>query len=331
MTLTHKIYEELFSVQEYSKQQISKRYDVEKQYLIFAAERGKDIRHLYFRINMNELDSIPQCNGIDIEIVQLPEYEAGAFFCNLSQSYGSEAYIFETIVEDIRLRMIEKANLSIQAVVSTTLHRWKQFFTKNKEIIMSSERQQGLYGELRFLEELITWKGPKAVLCWTGCNYETHDFYIEKNAVEIKTTSSKAPYKMHISSEYQLDTNEVEGVLFVRFYAFRKSEADGEQLSQIIHRIRLMLNDNPHALLKFNSGLEEYGYLDAVSDRYTTGYTDRIEEAFQVKEMFPRIIPQKLSNGIVNCEYDVLVDQCTKFRVDKEEMKEIILGEKANG
>lgn len=331
MTLTHKIYEELFSASEYEKQQISKRYDVEKQYLIFAAERTNGIRHLYFGVNQDKLDSIPKCNGIEIGVVQLPEYEVGTYFCDLAQSHGSEAYIFETIVEDIRLKIVEKPHVDAIAVVSNTLYKWKEFFAKNREILMSPERQQGLYGELRFLEELIMLRGTKAVLCWTGCNYETHDFYVEKDAFEVKTTVSKAPYKMHISSEYQLDTNEVEGSLYVRFYAFRKSEASGEQLAEIVQRIRATLADNPHALSKLNEGLEEYGYFDAVSDRYITGYSDRVEETFLVKEGFPRITPQKIGAGVANCVYDVLVESCRTFRIGEEEIKEIVTGENANG
>ena len=117
MTLTHKIYEELFSVSEYEKQQISKRYDIEKQYLIFATERTNGIRHLYFGVNKDELDSIPKCNGIETGVVQLPEYEVGRYFCDLAQSKGSEAYIFETIVEDIRAKIVEKPQLDANAVV----------------------------------------------------------------------------------------------------------------------------------------------------------------------------------------------------------------------
>ncbi len=331
MTLTHKIYEELFSSSEQNKQQISQRYDIEKQYLIFAASRRNRIRHLYFRIEQEELESIPQCNGIEIEVVQLPEYEINTHFCNLAQSKGSEAYIYETIVEDIRTKMVERPSASVPVVVSTTLYKWKEFFAKNREIIMSPERQQGLYGELRLLEELIRARGAKAVLCWTGCNHETHDFYLDSNAIEVKTTVTKAPYKMHISSEYQLDTSEVEGKLYVKFYAFRKSEADGEQLLDLVEKIRLMLKDNPHALLKLNEGLEKYGYFDMVSNKYVTGYFDRVEELYCVGEEFPCITPGDLANGVVGCTYDILVDQCTNYKVEKKKIIELIEGENVNG
>lgn len=324
MTLTHDIYEELFSSFEDNKKQISKRYDIEKQYLIYAASKKNKIRHLYFIINLDEFDSIPMCNGIEIEVVRLPEYDTDSYYCNLTQAQGSESYIFETIVEDIRLKLYEKPTTAISTIVSVTLRKWKEFFAKNREIIMTPERQQGLYGELRFLEYLVRLKGEKAVNCWTGCNYETHDFYVDGNAVEIKTTSTKAPYKMHISSEYQLDDNEVDGKLLIKFYAFRKSEADGEKLTEIIARIRDILKNNPHALSKFNEKLEEYGYFDIVSEKYSMGYSDRMEVAYAVCDEFPRIISKELMRGVSNCTYDISVDQCIDYTVEVGQLRLIL-------
>ena len=330
MTLTCKIYEELLSSSEVSKNQISKRYDIAKQYLIYAASKRDKIRHLYFIINKDDLDLIPSCNGIEIDVVKLPEYDADSYFCNLAQAQGSESYIFETIVEDIRIKSSEKPDVTIPAVVSATLRKWKEFFAKNRELILSPERQQGLYGELRFLEYLIGLRGEKAVNCWTGCNYETHDFYVDRNAIEIKTTSTKAPYKMHISSEYQLDDKEVEGVLFVKFYALRKSEADGEKLVEIITRIRENLKNNPHALFMFNEKLEEYGYFDVVADKYAAGYSDRMESTYRVSDNFPRIISNDLINGVSNCSYEVCVDQCIGYTVEAEQLTLVLKREGNN-
>ena len=331
MTLTREIYEELLSSSDDGKKQISKRYDIAMQYLIYAASKRDKIRHLYFIINEDDLDSIPACNGIEMDLVKLPEYDANSYFCNLKQAQGSESYIFETIVEDIRLKTSEKPGTSIVAIVAVILRKWKEFFAKNRELIISSERQQGLYGELRFLEYLIRIKGEKAVNYWTGCNYETHDFYVDSNAIEIKTTSTKAPYKMHISSEYQLDDKEVEGQLFLKFYALRKSESDGEKLGEIITRIRDVLKNNPHALLKFNEKLEEYGYFDAVAEKYTTGYSDRMESIYNVCDNFPRITAKDLTQGISNCLYDLSVDQCIDYTVEVGELKLILEREGNNG
>lgn len=331
MTLTHNIYEGLLLSTERNKEQISQRFDLPNQrYLIFATSK-KQIRHLYFLLNDNDVEFIPKCNGIDISAVYLPEYEVNAVFCDLAQAYGSESYIYETIIEDIRLTLENKINADIFTKIVELLTKWKNFFAKNMEILLSSERQQGLYGELRFLEELIYARGTKAVMHWTGCSYETHDFYFDGNACEIKTTITKAPYKMHISSEYQLDDKEIEKSLYVRFYAFRKSDADGDKLCNIINRIRELLKDNPHAKMKFEECLEEYGYFDSVSDYYVSGYSDREKLAFVVNEFFPRLTPGMLSDGLVECKYSVLVDQCSDSLIDENCLKGILEGEYNNG
>jgi hypothetical protein len=328
MTLTHKIYDDLLSEakNERNKKQISQRYELpNKNEIIFAVSNEDEVRHFYFKADLEDTDRIPYCNGIEFNAVRLPEYDANALFCNLAQAEGNESYIFETIIEDIRARLINIKGSDITGIVAQTLKKWQDFFAKNKQILMSPERQQGLYGELRFLEELVEKKGTKAVLDWSGCKYETHDFYINGNGVEIKTTSKKAPYKMHISSEYQLDENDVTGDLLVRFYAFRKSESDGERLATIIQRIRNSISGNPHALETFEADLEVYGYFDSVSEKYVNGYVDRETAFFKVEDGFPRIIGKDLATGISNCVYDVLIDECRKHEISELEAEKKLL------
>lgn len=71
----------------------------------------------------------------------------------------------------------------------------------------------GSDGELLFLEECHEAFGPMALSQWAGSSDEAHDFYFSSNAAEVKTTASQAPYYAHISSEYQLDNNDIQGIL----------------------------------------------------------------------------------------------------------------------
>ena len=68
-------------------------------------------------------------------------------------------------------------------------------------------------GELLFLEECLETFGPMALSQWAGSNDETHDFYFSSNVAEVKMTDSQAPYYPHISNEYQLDSNDIQGIL----------------------------------------------------------------------------------------------------------------------
>ena len=103
---------------------------------------------------------------------------------------------------------------------------------------ISVEIADGYYVINRYLNISSLSSGDEIKLSTRVYNDETHDFYIASNAVEVKTTGTQAPYFAQISSEYQLDNSDVPGKLFLRFYAFRKSQSTGEKLPEIIARIR---------------------------------------------------------------------------------------------
>lgn len=314
MTLTHEIYEDLFkSILTQEHDTLSKLYKTKNNFpLVFAVTRESQQRKLFFPADKTSIDRIPQCKGISICAVHLYEYSPTQIYCEIAQNRNSEGYMFEVIVESIRKNTDNIASEEkIASAVSTLLLKWKAFFAQEKELIMSPERQQGLYGELLTLQKLIGTFGAIAVSYWTGCDFETHDFYIKGNAMEVKTTSTKAPYKMHISSEYQLDDSDVTGLLFVSFYALRKSKADGETLPKIIDAVRKSVSGNSIQNKKLEVSLEAYGYFDGLEDKYSTGYHIREQHLYKIEQGFPRIIRKDLSYGISGCTYDVLVAACT--------------------
>ena len=331
MTLTHNIYNGLLDAlngTSQSKKQISQVYKTkEEDILIYAVSKENRTRQLYFEIEDIGIDNIPLCKGISVSKVKLQEYDAEKYYAEISQNVYSEDYIFEIIIDDIQKRIDETSQeCKVLEIVTVVLTKWKNFFAMDKSVIMSREKQQGMYGELKFLDELLDYLGPIAVSFWTGCKYETHDFYINSNAIEIKTTSTKEPYKMHISSEYQLDDVEVTGSLFVRFYALRKSEADGEKLSDIISIIRDKLKLNQSMSHKFEKNIEEYGFFDGVASEYTTGYRIREYRNFKINEMFPRITKHKIDTGISSCTYDLLINACLAHEINTFDMNTVLKG-----
>lgn len=333
MTLTHELYEELLHTPVNSvlgKTQLSKLCKMRNDKLLIYAVSLKDgTRQLYFELSDLQINKIPLCKGISISEVYLPEYNSEKLYGEINQTLNSENYIFEIIVEDIRknvFRMNKKE--TIQSAVIGVLRKWKDFFAAEKSVLMSKERQQGMYGELKYLEELLDEYGGVAVNYWAGCKYETHDFYINSNAVEVKTTSTKEPYKIHISSENQLDKSEIKGELLIRFYALRKSESDGETLEKLIRKIKQKIAYNITLLYKFENDIEQYGYYEEVAMKYTTGYTIRECKTFRVNENFPCITKQILKNGISNCTYDLLTISCINYEIDKDETNMILRGVK---
>lgn len=296
--------------------------------IVYAMYVSSGMRAAYFSIGKNSTKkSFPKWKGIDIQIVTLPAYGNNCNYVGLTQLPQSETYIFEIVIEDLRSQLAQASSpTDALPILYTVLAKWKDFFLSDKDLLLSPERQQGLYGELLFLEECLADLGNSAVSHWAGSNDETHDFYIASNAVEVKTTGTQAPYAAHISSEYQLDGSDVPGRLFLRFYAFRKSQSTGEKLPEIVARIRQALSASQDVLQQFNAKVKKYGYLDEVSEHYTTGYFIRDHYYFGVIEGFPRIIKKEIAVGISDLSYSIAVSHCMPFALEKKDVFTMLKG-----
>jgi len=289
--------------------------------VIFAVDKISLSLELYVQIEKNpDKLTFPRWKGVEIGMAVLPEYrEDLEEYIFLKQSEQSEGYIFEIIVEDLRVSIEQLKDLkNVVACFSSVLTKWRNFFLLEKDIQLSKERELGLLGELLLLKKLIEVHGEVAISYWAGCNEETHDFYIKGNAVEVKATAQKAPYKVSISSEYQLDTHDVLNCLYLQFFAFRKSESDGFTLPETVRAVESLLASDEVYLQQFQQKLERYGYLSACAELYQTGYFVREKGTYKVDSEFPRIEKSKLGAGLSNVSYAVSIDMCQKFLIQEE-------------
>lgn len=299
----------------------------------FAIHKGNELRALYLSVNNSaSTASLPKWKGVSFEFAKLPEYGSERTYLVLKELPNSVDYIFDIVAEDLRktLEEVTDPDYSFDTIFSV-LCKWKIFFQYDGEVVLSEMRQQGLMGELCFLAESIQEIGQYSVSNWAGSNNETHDFYFNKHAVEVKTTSAKEPYNAHISSEYQLDIKDVPGNLYLKFFAFRKSQSAGTTLPQMVNRIREMLLDNTFMLKQFNDKLQKYGYFDEVSEIYSTGYYLRDEYQFLLQVGFPCIESHSLRSGVGNVEYSIEIEYCKKFRIKNEDLFIVLRGGMTRG
>lgn len=291
--------------------------------IIYSMSVASRMRALEFPADKMVKDtSFPVWQGVKIDLVTMPEYShQNQMYIELQQMPGPDAYIFEIVADDLR-RGIDTLQSSQGSTKRTLaiLKKWKDFFSAGKLPILTGIKEQGLFGELLFLKELINDAGPSAVNTWSGVNNETHDFYVGQNAVEIKTTSKQAPYMAHINSEYQLDDHDVNGILFLRMYALRKDTNGGQRLPELINIIRRLIKDASSASRTFEEKIAKAGYLDAAEDYYHEGYTIRETYSFDVKKDFPRIVKKNLPNGIYNLEYSVAIAQCMDYAIEAKDL-----------
>lgn len=293
---------------------------------IFFVDANTKTREFGIKLNMDYgrevINTLPKWKGIEISINHMYDYEDENYDCIVFQQLEQyENYIFEIIVEDIfdTLKCLREPNRTIITLINV-LTKWKKFFLIQPEIKMSEIKQQGLYGELLLLEQLIKKYGEQAVHWWTGCNMETHDFYIDTNAVEVKTTSTKGPYKINISSEYQLDPMDVNGRLFLKFIALRKSETDGEHLPELIEKIKTTVMDHQGNIEEFNNKLYKYGFIKEHPELYNIGFKQREMCNYEINGQFPKIVSKDLPIGIGNITYELDLPICEQFQISEEEL-----------
>ena len=264
------------------------------------------------------LSRFPKWHGIEFAYDHITEYQnpnSENEYIIISQSKDYDIGIFEIIANDIT-DQLEKISTQKKMIscLSDTLSKWKKFFALNSDVIMSEQLQEGLYGELLVLQKLIFNFGDEAVSYWSGADKETHDFYVNGSAIEVKTTSAKSNEKIRISSEHQLNPKDVENTLFLYVNMVRKSRSDGTTLPEIIKSIHSGISEPYRSL--FEEKLFKYGYISSCEERYTLGFHLRSYQTYKVEDTFPNIVPDNLDNGISEVTYSLDLNACSDFVIE---------------
>jgi hypothetical protein len=286
-------------------------------HIIFGVEVGTNLLQLYIPTNkQNQSISFPELKGATVEIQTLLNY-TDMHYVAIKENAGTDDELFYVIANDIQesIAKLDSVKYCIQTVINK-LNEWKDFFSSGKSLMLSEEQEIGLAGELMLLEDLINTYGTKAQTWWAGAGKETHDFYINKNAIEVKSTIKQAPYSAQIHSEYQLDDNDVEGLLYLKFYALRRSKSSGIKIPEIISNILKLLDSDMVAITEFKKKLQQYGYYEGIEEKYNNGFFKRDEYLFQIREGFPRIIRKQLPSVIWDINYALNISDCTKYMID---------------
>lgn len=304
-----------------------RKYTMRNKYsLLYSMNVNDGLRSILVPITfLSDINkNLESCFGIDSEIETLPEYTNDQIYIRYSQNKDTDPMIFEIVAEDLRINLEDVSNNLFVKTSNTVIRKWKNYFSSRKHPILTSSEELGLYGELCFLKKLISFLGANIVNSWAGPGKGTHDFYIGKNAVEVKTTSSQAPYRAHISSEYQLDKTEVTGNLYLSLFAFRKDSTGTNTLPSLVNEIRKLIENENTILDVFNEKLLKVGYIDIAEELYTNSYHLRNEYLFSVEENFPCITRKIIPNGISDVEYTLAVDNCEEFAIDPNELQKLL-------
>jgi hypothetical protein len=205
-------------------------------------------------------------------------------------------------------------------LVLNRLEKWKTLLQKGVSEGLSKSEQQGLYGELTYLEKLLDsniFTPLDAVSLWVGVDRTMRDFQGKDWAVEVKTISTTTPNQIKINGERQLDETLLRK-LYLYHLTVEASDQNGENLNHKVEVIKNKLINHLSALSAFNEKLIEVGYFDKHKNLYVSRcYQTRREVLYCVDNQFPRIKESELRDGICNVEYSINVSNCGQYIVSE--------------
>lgn len=228
--------------------------------------------------------------------------------------------VFSILCSDLIHKISEhKEEKEIVRIVVNQLEKWRTLFDRMRNGGLHPTEQQGLYGELTFLQKFISKSDNlnSVINSWVGVDKEIRDFQLGNWAVEVKTTAGNNHQRVSISSERQLDDTLMD-CLYLYHLSVETSKGNGETLNQKVQAIRNMIGDNHFALNAFNSKILEAGYLDIHAQLYEERcYVKRDENIYHVKDEFPRIKENEIRNGVGDVKYTIILSQCDKFLISE--------------
>lgn len=300
---------------------------VSRHAVFIATDFNKNIRSLFIDlppeiyINQNRL---PLFRGLQINEVNISigDYHNHRFL-KISQTIPETENIFELFVSDICNDIISLSSFStLESTLIFSLNEWKIFFEKCAEELLSLSVQQGLFGELSFLESYILKKYPAydSMLYWTGAKRTNHDFQFQSIAVEIKTSTGKQHKKIQINSEKQLDPTGLKK-LYMILYCLNIHDNDPEKsISSKIKSVRNIISDDPVALSIFEAQLIRAGYNKDNAHLYTSGFSISRIKLYEISDGFPSITASILPEGVGDLKYSIMVSSCGKFEITESEL-----------
>lgn len=196
--------------------------------------------------------------------------------------------------------------------------QWQALFEKLGQNGLSVNEQQGLFGELYFLNALLGKIENNRYLIdtWTGNQGLPQDFiYHNFWGIEVKTTS-ESQEQLNISNEEQLNYTAYDKLYLAHISL---SYSAGDTLNELVNEIRERLKKNPISYHLFCQKLLNAGYFDLHKEHYDQRRYQVLNTTFyNVVQGFPAIIPDNLSQGIINVKYLLSLLHIAPYKINEE-------------
>jgi hypothetical protein len=252
--------------------------------------------------------------------------DEGVYRVALTLEHEELRDVFEVLVLDI-IDVVRTAATALTAISEATkrLEAW-QACLRSRRLGLSREEQIGLMGELtvlRFIAEEIGY--PLAINFWEGPIDGVHDFKGLGVALEVKSVLGVGSL-IHVSHLAQLESSGLTALVIARV-RFREG-SDGKSIPVAVQQLR---DDVKELAPLSHSSLEEKllraGYLDIDRAHYDALRFVPVDlYGIAVRDGFPRLTPESVPAGIVDCSYEIDERTAANFRIGADELQTILCG-----
>jgi hypothetical protein len=283
---------------------------------------AEDYRHILIRIADNEgAPAEVSTRGMAVSVRNLSQHgqAPGRYIDIMCHDAGGHA-AFHLIGDEIASALSDGEPAPCD-VVDRVIRRWRQFWGRLPQSMLSVPEQIGLFAELWFL---LTWLGTRgdvamALSRWRGPTGSRHDFEWQEYSVEVKATTSVHHLVHRINGVDQLVPPE-RGSLLLFSIQVRQEEGAANSLPIVVGMLRSRIAANPDAALDLEDKLARIGYSSTHDAEYgRLRLRVGSEGLYRVDHDFPRITPSSFREGVPNgvgkIEYDVTLNGFDHLRV----------------
>ena len=274
----------------------------------------------FHSINVPPNEQLPQGHGFLVSrATQSEDLDCSYIWISLCRKNTDSLDFFVTMAEDIILTIIDLKYLNDDRLFQlfiTRIRAWQSFMHRGKDIILSPEKEVGLFGELELLRDFLSLGIPdtNVINSWEGPFEGIHDFKFGNGAIEVKTTLAPNRFRAQISSLEQLDDALVQPLFLA---AMRLSlNSSGITLPQQINNLHTILSKTPEALAMFNSAILNVGFTEDKAELYSRRFLSSEKRVMRISNDFPRITSANINIEIKKVKYEIDLDMIKDFDID---------------
>lgn len=258
--------------------------------------------------------NLPEYQGLIVENRSLPDGKSVLLLKLENESLQDVFYVFcLDLIKIVNLESVEEVAVS---KLLSEIRRWHRLLNSSSSGL-TFEKEQGLVAELHVFSCILDRTSPEFALdAWIGPLGSAKDFISNESAIEVKSVGSTAEKIVNISSEFQLDLENLKSLhLAVVTLA---SDGSGETVQEIARRLsgRLIHLDLQE---RFNVLLNLSGFV-ASEKRSDRSWTVTDESQYEIDSEFPSLSSSTLPKEIQSVKYRINLSGCHNWQCDREEM-----------